>query len=228
MKITGIITLLLLSAHMAFAGFGEINGRVTAQATGEAVVNAYVFVEVDSQIVYQTVTDLDGYYVVKPIENGTYNLRISTGEFAQELITGITITDGQIREINVRLLPNTLGVIVIDGGKKYEDLVTPGTVGNIAIIGYKELERIPLAPIDAIAITSGAYQEDQGDPIQFRGARPEGTLYFIDGVKIMGDPGVVRNSIEDMAIYSGGIPAKYGDATGGIVVITTKSYKKLR
>lgn len=225
MKITGILSLLLLSAQLAFAGFGEINGRVTEAATGEPVVGAYVSVEIDSNIVYQGVTDYDGYYTIKPIENGTYDVRVNSLTFATKFIKGVSITDGQIRQMDIELSVNALDEIVIES---FKDLVTPGTTGNVAIISYKELENMPLAPLDAIAITSGIFQEEPGAPIQFRGARPDATLYIIDGVKIIGDPALVRNSVEDMTVYSGGIPAKYGDATGGIVVITTKSYKKLR
>ncbi len=228
MKITGILTLLLLTAQVALAGNGELNGRITQTTTGEPIVGAYVTVEIDSKGIYRTVTDVNGYYVIKPIENGTYDLRISSTGFTGQLIKGISFVDGQTRIMNVALNDLMLEGVIVYDVKHPKDLVTPGTTGNVAIITYKELEKIPLAPLDAIAITSNVYQEDYGDPIQFRGARPEGTLYIIDGVKIMGEPGVVRNSIEDMAIYSGGIPAKYGDATGGIVVITTKSYKKLR
>lgn len=210
---------------MAFAGFGEINGRVTEAATGEPVVGAYVFVEVDSNIIYQGVTDYDGYYTIKPIENGTYDIRVSSLTFAQQIERSINITDGQMLTVNFKLSVNQLETVEI---LSHRDLVTPGTTGNVAIISYKELENLPLAPLDAIAITSGIFQEEPGAPIQFRGARPDATLYIIDGVKIIGDPALVRNSVEDMTVYSGGIPAKYGDATGGIVVITTKSYKKLR
>lgn len=228
MKITGILSLLLLTAQLAFAGFGEINGRVIEAATGEPVVGAYIFVEVDSNIIYQGVSDIDGYYTIKPIQNGTYDVRVSSLTFAQELLREVSITDGQIRMLDFKLNVNVLGTVVISSGTIHRDLVTPGMTGNVAMIGAKELERIPLAPLDAIAITSGIFQEQPGDPIQFRGARPDATLYIIDGVKIIGDPALVRNSVEDIAVYSGGIPAKYGDATGGIVVITTKSYKKLR
>ncbi len=225
MKITGILSLLLLSAQLAFAGFGEIKGRVTEAATGEGVIGAYIYIEVDSNVVYQGVTDLDGYYSIKPIQNGTYDIRVSSLTFAQQLQRNISITDGQIMTLNFNLSINELELVVITS---YPDLITPGTTGNISILGDKELERLPLSPLDAIAITTGVYQEEPGAPIQIRGARPEATLYIIDGVKIIGDPALVRNSIEDIAVYSGGIPAKYGDATGGIVVITTKSYKKLR
>ncbi len=48
---------------------------------------------------------------------------------------------------------------------------------------------------------------------------------YIDGVKqddnLRGVPG---SSIGSLTVYVGGVPAKYGDVTGGVVVIETKSY----
>lgn len=224
MKITGILSLLLLTAQLAFAGFGEINGRVL-DADGQPVYSAHVLLKSGDQAINQAFTDFEGYYVIKPISSGTYNMSISLIGFQTQVIENISVSDGQIRVVDF-----TLSNTILDGPTitAYKDLVEPGYPIKIAIIGYKELEVMPIAPLDAPALTSGAFQADYGDPIQFRGARPDATLYIIDGIKIIGEPVAVRNSIDDIVVYSGGIPAKYGDATGGIVVITTKSYKKLR
>lgn len=226
MKTTGIIAILLLATHLAF-GFGEINGRVTEAATGEPVVGAYVMVEVDSNnIMYQAVTDINGFYSIKPVATGTYDIRVSSLTFSQQLMEGITISEGQIRQLNFQLSVNEIrGIVII----AYPDMVQSGYPGTISMIPAKELERSAAAPIDFIpAVTAGAFQEDYGSPIQFRGARPDGTLYFVDGVKVTGDPGIIRNSVQDILVYTGGIPARYGDATGGIIVVTTKSYTKVR
>ena len=36
--------------------------------------------------------------------------------------------------------------------------------------------------------------------------------------------GVPNEAINSFSVYTGGVPAKYGDVTGGIVAIETKSY----
>jgi hypothetical protein len=46
----------------------------------------------------------------------------------------------------------------------------------------------------------------------------------VDNVKIIGELNVPAGAIAEIIVYSGGIPARYGDVTGGVVVITTKSY----
>ena len=48
---------------------------------------------------------------------------------------------------------------------------------------------------------------------------------FVDGVKLGSRfSGVPNEAINSFSVYTGGIPAKYGDVTGGIVAIETKSY----
>jgi outer membrane receptor protein involved in Fe transport len=49
--------------------------------------------------------------------------------------------------------------------------------------------------------------------------------YYVDGVKVTGtNPGVSPDAISRVSVYTGGLPACYGDVTGGVVAIETKSY----
>ncbi|MFM2316499.1 MAG: hypothetical protein RLZZ155_831, partial [Bacteroidota bacterium] len=46
------------------------------------------------------------------------------------------------------------------------------------------------------------------------------------GVKIYGSPlNIPSSGIGNITVYTGGVPAKYGDSTGGYVIIDTKSYR---
>jgi hypothetical protein len=77
---------------------------------------------------------------------------------------------------------------------------------------------------DAITILPGIYQAEEGGKLYFRGSRPEATEYYVDNMRVSGDLGVPAGAVAEIIVYSGGIPARYGDVTGGVVVITTKSY----
>jgi len=51
---------------------------------------------------------------------------------------------------------------------------------------------------------------------------------FLDGVKIAGAvPNIPPSAISSVSVYTGGLPARYGDVTGGVVVIETKSYAEM-
>jgi hypothetical protein len=47
---------------------------------------------------------------------------------------------------------------------------------------------------------------------------------MIDGEKVIGSFDVPSQSVRGMTVYTGGVPACYGDFTGGLVMITTKSF----
>ena len=41
-------------------------------------------------------------------------------------------------------------------------------------------------------------------------------------MKVRGGLGVPQGGIEQITVITGGVPAQYGDATGGIISVTTK------
>jgi outer membrane receptor protein involved in Fe transport len=58
-----------------------------------------------------------------------------------------------------------------------------------------------------------------------RGARPTSTQFITDGMKSRtGDIGIPGIAVGSVKVYTSGIPAEYGDVTGGVIVVETKSY----
>jgi hypothetical protein len=60
--------------------------------------------------------------------------------------------------------------------------------------------------------------------LMFRGARKGDMIYVLDGIKSNEVFNVPSCSIARMMVYTGGLPAKYGDTLGGAVILETKSY----
>lgn len=56
------------------------------------------------------------------------------------------------------------------------------------------------------------------------GARDYSTKYYIDGIAVRsgGSVSLPASAIEQLTVLTGGIPARYGDATGGVINITTR------
>jgi len=76
-------------------------------------------------------------------------------------------------------------------------------------------------------VTPGVLASEDGKELYVRGSRTGSTQFIVDGNKVMtaSDPGVPGTGIANMEVLTGGVPAEYGDCTGGIVIITTKEYK---
>ena len=68
---------------------------------------------------------------------------------------------------------------------------------------------------------------DNGE-LYFKGARNGTSVYYIDGIKLTGAlANLPARSYASIQVYTGGVPAKYGDTTGGVVAIETQSYFSL-
>ncbi|MCB0807162.1 MAG: TonB-dependent receptor, partial [Bacteroidales bacterium] len=72
-----------------------------------------------------------------------------------------------------------------------------------------------------VTMAGGVFSED-GEVGSVRGARPDQTIYYVDGIRMIGDNNVPSMGIAEINVILGGIPAEYGDCRGGVVQITTK------
>ena len=73
----------------------------------------------------------------------------------------------------------------------------------------------------------GVTKSRDGESLIFRGSREGSMAYYVDGVKVTGKlSGVPTFGIRSISVYTGALPARYGDVTGGVVVIDTKTYQE--
>ncbi|MCB0780309.1 MAG: TonB-dependent receptor plug domain-containing protein, partial [Flavobacteriales bacterium] len=89
----------------------------------------------------------------------------------------------------------------------------------------EDIARMPGRSAASIATTVGGTSDaGTGGGISIRGARSENTYYYIDGVKVPAGAGtgLPKSAIEEVQVITGGVPANYGDVTGGLVNITTR------
>jgi len=75
-------------------------------------------------------------------------------------------------------------------------------------------------------VVIGVTQRDDGHSINVVGQRDDANTYIVDGVKMRGNLGLPQSSIAQLEVITGGLPARYGDATGAVINITTKGPSK--
>jgi Ca-activated chloride channel family protein len=93
-----------------------------------------------------------------------------------------------------------------------------------AVVSRQELQKMPARGASAIAGTvGGVYTDPISGELNVRGARSDANVWFVDGVKMNSAPIVAQSALESVQVITGGVPANYGDATGGIISITTRS-----
>ena len=218
------ITIIMAAVIYGFSS-GEIRGRITDEM-GQPAIGALVKVMVANQEVTGTVCDAEGNYSIKPIEAGKYDLLITFPQYKPERVEGVWVRNEEATYIDAELKPYGLDSAVVVRG--YVKPVIDVGVVDIHTIGAEEMARMAVDRGDIksalVNKSSDVYQDPNDGMLYVRGARKEATQYIIDGEKLIGSMEVPATAIQSASIITGGIPAAYGDLTGGVVIITTKDY----
>jgi len=219
-KIYSIVALVCFSTF-AFAQTGTLKGVILDLMTGEPIPFANVVIEKGGNQLAGTTTDFDGKYTIKPIEPGNYNVQATFVGYQTVEITGVVISANKITFQDLKLQEGVaLGEIKIIEYKK--PLLDQDNLSGETKTA-EEIVALPTRSVASVAsTTAGIYQKDEGDAVNMRGSRENATSYYVDGIKVRGAIGVPTSGIEQITVVTGGLPAQYGDATGGIISVTTK------
>lgn len=220
------VALCVIAALPVFAqvGTGSLKGKITDKKTGEPLPFVNVVIENRGTQVSGGATDFDGNYFIKPIDPGTYDVVVSYVGYQPYKQTGVVVNSNIITFLNMALnsgieltefevVEYTVPLIQKDGG------ASGGTVTR------DQIAKMPGRSANSIATTvAGASDAGTGGGISIRGARTENTYYYIDGVKVPAGAGtgLPKSAIEEVQVITGGVPANYGDVTGGLINITTR------
>jgi hypothetical protein len=219
-----LIGMMFIAASL-FAQHGTIEGRVVDN-DGNPLEFANVYVE--SGITKTgTMADNRGIFKLKPLSPGLYDIKISLLGLQPKILTGIHVRRDQITRIGDIVL--TTDVKVLKGPDivaTKSKLIDPENTSKMPV-NRDVLRKLPgsKSAVSMAANLSAEVSLDENNQMIIRGARPSSSSVYVDGVKVSENAsGVPRLAIGDMEIYTGGVPAKYGDFTGGVVIMRTVSY----
>lgn len=206
----------------AMAQSGTLSGTVTEEGTGEPAPFANIVIESGGTVVAGGVTDFDGLYSIKPIAPGTYTVKISFIGFATRQINDVVISPDKITVQNAALKKASDVLAEVEIVEYVVPLIDPDKTGTTKT--KDEIVALPTRNVGTVAATTaGVTQVDEGDAINVRGSRSSSTVYFVDGVKVTGGtPGVPQAAMDQLTVITGGVPAQYGDVSGGVISITTR------
>jgi hypothetical protein len=206
-------------------GPGEIHGKVK-DSSGAAVLFGIVRAQ-QGGVVHGVETDGDGRFVLKPLPSGAYTVIVQATGYKSDTIIGVRVDPGLIVTLPDAVLNSELDPVVVTAKRGEEPLIRPDDPSRIVMttaqIKTNATRKDPVRMI--AAMTPGVTRSANSDELYFRGSRSGSMAYYVDGVKVTGtDPGIPPEAINRVSVYTGGLPACYGDVTGGVVSIETKSY----
>lgn len=222
-KIYAFVVLTFLYSTSILAQTGELQGKVIDQVTKEGIPFANVVLEMNGSQKAFGETDDNGRFTIKPVIPGTYDIKVSYLGYRPKVFTGVIVKSDQItfQDVPMESSFETLPDVVVSTQKLVEaDKTTTGstiTKDEIANIATRDTRNYA-------SLTAGVFQRDDEDALNIGGARDYSTKYYIDGIAVRsgGSVALPASAIEQLTVLTGGIPARYGDATGGIINITTR------
>ena len=214
------LAILLATCTMALAQQGRLKGKITDD-TGEPVPFANVIIEKGGSQMGGASSDFDGNYDINPIPPGTYTLKASCVGYNAFQVNNIVIPANKITYYDIKMVGGTISldaVIVID----YEiPLISKDNTTSGESVTAEEIAKLPNRSAEGVAASVGGVFSADGEVGSIRGSR-EGAVYYIDGVRVIGSNSVPQGAIDQVDVILGGTPAQYGDASGGIINMTTK------
>ncbi len=147
------------------------------------------------------------------IDGNLAGATITRADFARIPVT-TGFSNGVYSLCEVKVVSYKVALIDKDGGAS-------GTT-----ISRDDIKHLPTRSAAQMATTVGGVTSFEGDQenIYIRGSRGDASNYYIDGVRVRSMPIVPQSSMNRITVWTGGVPASYGDFTGGIISVESKSY----
>ncbi len=225
-KLLFVVSSVLLVGSVCAQSSGTIRARILDAETKEPIPFANVLIELDGNQITGGTSDFDGVCLIKPVPAGRFTLKASFVGYSTAQVNGVLVIAEQIRFIDVELAPSSQRldeVIVVD----YKvPLISKDNTQSGGTVTSEDIGKMQGRSAEAVAATVGGVYAEDGEVKSVRGAREEATVYYVDGVKVRGTSSVPKSAIEQVSVVTGGVQAKYGDATGGIISIVTKGPSK--
>lgn len=202
----------------------NFSGVLKEKGTKTLLTNLTVYLK-DTE--YEAYTDKNGYFEFYDLPPGTYNIIIPSLNH-ETFRTAETIKEGEATKVVYYLEAKSYNKLeVVVRGKKVKKEVSK------QVISMEEAKVIPGTLGDAVKVVQnmpGVARGVSPAGLVIRGSNAEDSLVLLDGHVIpqlfhFGGLKSVYNSdfLEDINLYTGGFGVEYGNATGGIVNLTSKT-----
>ncbi len=215
---------ILLVAGITFSqrATGEVIGTVINLKTQEPLLRARMIID-DNGSIYQAFSDPDGRFRITSVPSGKYymsiiyktdTMRNIALDVPIEAYCNLGKIDFEAKTLSLKTVNLKAGIRLVHGELPVKELTDLEIKRSAVKFDVKTL---------ATTMSSEIRMADDGE-LMFRGSRKGDMIYVLDGIKSNEVFNVPSCAIAKMMVYTGGLPAKYGDTLGGAIILETKSY----
>ncbi len=220
-KLYALFILVCASVSLTFGQSqrGEIRGVIKDAKTKQPLDFVQIAAQLNGYNAGGTVSDLDGKYSISALVPGKYTILAKFVGYNDVVIEDVLVKPDQITFLDIEMEESITEIPEVVK-KVYKNPIIRADDNGKTLDG-DQIKKVPNRNTNSIAnMGSGVFSVDGGTP-SFRGARASGTAYYINGVRVIGSVALPQNGIGQTNVITGGIPAEYGDFTGGAISITT-------
>ncbi len=162
-----------------------INGKVTDDETGEAILFADVALYKNGILVTGAQTNFDGNYSINNIDAGIYDLEASYVGYESKRIAGVRINAGEVSRVDF-ILGTGIDLECVTIIEYKRPLISTDNTSSGGSLTADEIRSLPTKNINDLASTSVGLRSSKNKCVGTRGSRSKGTSYVIDGIKTSG------------------------------------------
>lgn len=214
-----IMLMFFLSMGPLFAG--EITG-IVKDSKGNPVANIQV-VAMNKGNQKVAMSNAGGVYFLNGLAAGSYTV-IAMGFGVNDTVLDVAVYHEGTRNLDLMIYDKEMMTIEVNGGTRRSPLplIDPYNPGHGGGATQIDMKNAGIRKVEAVAaLMPKTYVSETGE-ISLVGSRPSATRIMIDGVYSVVQ--VPTRAIRYVKVLGSGIPAKYGDTSGGIILIETRSY----
>ena len=178
------ILLLLLTIGSLHSAAQEITGTILDEKK-EPMINAVVQVYMADTLKGGAATDFDGRYVIMGLGPGYYSLLALYSGYDSMMVTGVLVTEKSKTRQNFKMnrtKGSELYSVVVRSYKK--PLVNQDLPGSHTTTS-EEIRVLPTTQVANVTNMAPAiYQKQRASNTNIGGARSNGTLYIVDGIRV--------------------------------------------
>jgi len=197
----------------------SLSGKVTDEEGGtQAFCNVVLYKNGVLKTGVQT--DFEGNYRFTDVDPGKYDVQVSLVGYKTLMQTGVVIGSGKSVKLDMKLEKGVaLDAVTI---KEYRvPIVDRDNTTQGQTLTSEQIEKLPVKDISAIAAMTAGVAVGSDGSITMKGSRTDANVYYVDGVRVRALD-IPSQDIEEFQVITGGLEAKYGDVTGGVISLTTK------
>lgn len=151
---------------------GSVTGKIIDQITKAPLDYANVQLELNGITKVKQQSNDSGCYVFKNIKPGIYTLKVAYIGYANMVITDVEVKSSHItkQDVSMQSTAELREVVIV----RKKPLINPGGTSGMQL-SSREIMRLPQRSVNSLGSTPNV-----------RGARADGTAYYIDGVRVQG------------------------------------------